>query len=62
MDLQIVSNDKNDKTEENQEYVHNKRTREGTGVLFCVPPCFVLTPITGNKFILECTISPIEFH
>ena len=35
MDLQIVSDDKNDKTEESYEYVHNKRTREGTCVLFC---------------------------
>ena len=39
MALEVVTDGKNDKTEKN-EYVH-KRTRDGTCVLFCVPPSFV---------------------
>ena len=43
MALQVVTDAKNDKTEKNdQKYVHNKKTRDGTCVLFCVPPSFVL--------------------
>ena len=54
MPLEVVADGKNDKTEKNdEEYVHNKRTRDGTGVLFCVPPSFVLT---DNKYILSCAI------
>ena len=41
--LEVVTDGKNDKTEKNdKEYVHNKRTWDGTCVLFCVPPSFVL--------------------
>ena len=46
MALEVVTDGNNDKTETNdQEYVHNKRTRDGTWtcVLFCVLPSFVLT-------------------
>ena len=54
MALKVVTDGKNDKTEKNdQEYVHNKRTRDGTCNLFCVPPSFVLT---GNKCILSCAV------
>ena len=43
MALEVVADGENDKTEKNdQEYVRNKRTRDGTCVLFCVPPSFVL--------------------
>ena len=43
MALEVVTDGKNNKTEKNDyEYVHNKRTRDGTCVLFCVPPSFVL--------------------
>ena len=60
--VEVVTNGKNDKTEKNdQEYVHNKRTRDATCVLFCVPPSFVLT---DNKCILSCAITrskqPVE--
>ena len=42
MALEVVTDGMNDKTEKNdQEYGHNKRTRDGTCVLFCVPPSFV---------------------
>ena len=42
MALEIDFDDKNDKTEKNfLEYVHNRSTRDGTYVLFCVPPSFV---------------------
>ena len=52
MALEGVTDGKNNKTEKNdQEYVHNKRTRDGTCVLFCVPPSFVLK---DNKYILSC--------
>ena len=38
MALEVVTDGKNDKNEKNdQEYVHNKRTWDGTCVLFCVP-------------------------
>ncbi len=56
MALEVVTDGRNDKTEKNdQEYVHNKRTRDGTCVLFCcvVLPSFVLT---DNKCILSCVI------
>ena len=54
MALKVVTDGKNDKTEKNdQEYVHNKRTRDGTCVLFFVPPSFVLT---GNNCILSCAV------
>ena len=44
MALEVVTDGKNDKTEKNdQEYVHNKRTWDGTCVLFGVLPSFVLT-------------------
>ena len=44
MALEVVTDDKNDKTEKNdKEYVHNKRTWDGTGVLFGVLPSFALT-------------------
>ena len=43
MALEVVTGGKNNKTEKNdQEYVHNKRTRDGTCVLFSVLPSFVL--------------------
>ena len=55
MALEVVTDGKNDKTEKNdQEYEHNKRTRDAICVLFCVPPCFVLT---DNKYILSCAIT-----
>ena len=67
MVLEVVTDGKNDKTEKNdQEYVHNKRKRDGTCILFCVPPSFVLI---DNKCIiylciLLCTIirskQPVE--
>ena len=62
MALEVVSDGKNDKTEQNdQEYVYNKRTRDGTCVLVCVPPSFVLI---DNKYILSCAIiwskQPVE--
>ena len=62
MALEVVTDRKHAKTEKNgQEYVHNKRTRDGTCVLFCVLPSFVLT---DNKCILSCAIiwskQPIE--
>ena len=42
MALEIVTDGKNDKTEkDHQEYVHDKRTRDVTCVLFCVAPSFV---------------------
>ena len=42
MALEIVTDGKNDKTKKNyQEYVHDKRRRDGTCVLFCVAPSFV---------------------
>ena len=48
MALEVVTDGKNDKTKKNdQEYVHNKRTRDATCVLFCVPPSFVLI---DNKY------------
>ena len=51
MALDVVTDGKNDKTEKNdQEYVHNKKTRDGTCVLFCVPPSFVLI---DNKYSLS---------
>ena len=54
MALEGVTDGKNNKTEKNdQEYVHNKRTRDGTCVLFCVPPSFALI---DNKYILSCAI------
>ena len=50
--LEVVTDGKNDKTKKNdKEYVHNKRTWDGTCVLFCVPPSFVLM---DNKYILSC--------
>ena len=42
----------------NNNYVHDKRTRDGTCVLFCVAP-FFLQLITDNTFILSCAVSPI---
>ena len=52
MTLETVIDGKTDKPEKNyQEYVHDKRTRDGTCVLFCVPPSFVLI---DNKCILLC--------
>ena len=62
MALEAVTDGKNDKTEKNdQEYVHNKRTRDATCVLFCVPPSFVLI---DNKYIISCAIirskQPVE--
>ena len=54
MALEVVTDSKNDKTEKNDwEYVHNKRTCDGTCTLFCVPPSFVLI---DNKYILSCAI------
>ena len=54
MALKVVTDDKNDKTEKtDQEYVHNKRTRDGTFVLFCVLPSLVLT---YNACILSCAV------
>ena len=53
MVLEVVTGGKNNKTEKNDEdYIH-KRTRDGTCVLFCVPPSFVLI---DNKCILSCAI------
>ena len=55
MALEVVTGGKNDKTEKNdQEYVRNKRTWDGTCVLFCVPPSFALI---DNKYILSCAIT-----
>ena len=60
MALEVATDGKNDKTEKNdQEYVHNKRTRDGTCVLFCVPPSFVLI---DNKYILSCAIMDQVAH
>ena len=54
MALEVVTDGKDDKTENNdQEYVHNKRRRNGTRILFGVPPSFVLI---DNKYILSCAI------
>ena len=54
MALEVVTDGKNDKTEQNdQAYVINKKTRDGTCVLFCVLPSFVLT---DNKCILSCAV------
>ena len=54
MALEVVTDGKNNKTEKNdKEYVHNKRTRDRTCVLFCLPPSFVLI---DNKCILSCAI------
>ena len=62
MALEVVTDGKNYKTEKNdQDYVHNKRTRDATCVLFCVPPSFVLI---DNKYILSCAVirskQPVE--
>ena len=59
---EVVTDGKNDRTEKNdQEYVHNKRTRDGTCVLFCVQPSFVLI---DNIYSLSCAIvrrkQPVE--
>ena len=49
----FTDHNKNDKTVKNdKEYVHNKRTQDGT-CLFYVPPSFVLI---DNKCILSCAI------
>ena len=55
--LEVVTDDKNDKPEKNDWDVHNKRTWNGTCVLFCVPPSFVLR---DTKRILSCTNSPLN--
>ena len=40
LELEVVTDGKNDKTEKNdKEYVHNKRTRDGTCVLFAAFFC-----------------------
>ena len=60
MALEIVTDAKNDKTEFyflGTLCIYNKRTRDGTYVLFCVPPSSVLT---DNKCIFSCAISTIE--
>ena len=51
MALEVVTDGKNDKTETNDsKSIHNKSgTRDGTCVLFCVPPSFVLIE---NQYIL----------
>ena len=60
MALEVATDGKNDKTEKNdQEYAHNKRTRGGTCVLFCVSPSFVLI---DNKYILSCAIIRSKQH
>ena len=52
MALEIVTDRKHDKTEQNgQEYT--RRERDWTCVLFCVLPSFVLT---DNKCILSCAV------
>ena len=52
MAVEVAADGKNDKTEKNdQEYVHNKRTRDATCVLFCVPPSFVLIDNKYNSFM-----------
>ena len=49
MALEVVTDGNNDKTYKNdQEYVHNKGTPDGTCVLFCVLPSFVLI---ANKYV-----------
>ena len=54
MALDVDTDDNNDKTEKNdQKYVHTKRTRDGTYVLFCVLTSLVLT---DNKCILSCAV------
>ena len=54
MALEVVTHGKNDKIEKNdQKYVHNKKTQDGTCVLFCVSPSFVLI---DNECILSCAI------
>ena len=51
MALEVVTDGKNDKTEKNGlGHVHNKRTRDGTCVFFCVPLSFVLTDNKNKKF------------
>ena len=42
-----------DITNKKNGYIHNKRTWDGTCVLFCVPPSFVLI---DNKYIISCAI------
>ena len=54
MALEVVTDGKNDKTENNdQKYVFNKRTGDGPCILFCVLPSFVLI---DNKYILSCAV------
>jgi len=54
MALEVVTDRKHDKTEkDDNEYVYNKRTRNGTCVLFCVLPSFGLT---DNNCFLSCAI------
>ena len=54
--VEVVTDGKNDKTEKNdQEYLYNKRTWNGTCVLFRVPP-FVLM---NNKCILSISCAII---
>ena len=60
MALEIVTDAKNDKTEFyflGALCIYNKRTRDGTYVLFCVPPSSVLT---DNKCIFSCAFSTTE--
>ena len=60
MALGVVTGGKNDKTEQNdKEYVYNKRTRDGTCVLFCVQPSFVLI---DNKNIIMCYYKEKKAH
>ena len=51
--LEIITDTrKNYKTKKNyEEYVPNRKTRDGTCVLFCVPPSFVLTDNKMHSFM-----------
>ena len=52
MALEVVTDGKNDKTEKNDyEYLHNKRTRDGTCVFVLCAAFFC-----ANKYILSCVI------
>ena len=63
MTLEVFTDGKNDKTEKNDGICTQQENmgRDGTCVLFCVPPSFVLI---DNKYILSCAIirskQPVE--
>ena len=57
MALEVVTDDKNDKTKKNdQEHVHNKRTRDGTFVL----SSFVLIDNKRHSFMCKQPMEQID--